>query len=226
MKDNPEVTQDTGVEITRDTGVEITRKSYNQIALTYAQVSATMGENLLEFAKKFLGLLEPSFGQNSNILDVGCGPGRDMAWFESHNINVTGVDFSSSMLEIARTQVHGSLVQADMRKLPLGAQSVDGIWCSASLLHLPKTDSPAALLEFKRVLKPSGVLFLAVQEGEGEHLEMREVYGENQRFFARYSVPEITRMLEAAGFEILDGYTHETHDRIWIRFLARAKTTS
>ena len=205
---------------------EVTRESYNQIAPTFAQVSATMGENLLEFAKKFLGLLEPSFGQNSNILDVGCGPGRDMAWFESHNINVTGVDFSSSMLEIARTQVRGSLVQADMRKLPFEAHSVDGIWCSASLLHLPKTDSPAALLEFKRVLKPSGVLFLAVQEGQGENLETRDVYGENQRFFARYTTPEMTDLLETAGFEILDGYKHETHDRIWIRFLARATTTT
>ena len=149
-----------------------------------------------------------------------------MAWFESHNINVTGVDFSNSMLEIARTKVRGSLVQADMRKLPFEAGSSDGIWCNASLLHLPKTDSPAALLEFKRILKPNGVLFLAVQEGGGENLETREVYGGNQRLFARYSTPEMTGLLEAAGFEVLKRYTHETHDRIWIRFLARAETTS
>jgi ubiquinone/menaquinone biosynthesis C-methylase UbiE len=201
---------------------EITRDSYNQIAPTYAQVSAVMHENLLEIAQKFINLLEP----DSHILDVGCGPGRDMAWFESHNINVTGIDYTQAMLEIARTRVRGSLVQADMRKLPFEAHNSDGIWCNASLLHLPKTDSPAALLEFNRVLKPAGILFLAVQEGQGENLETREVYGENQRFFARYTTPEITGLLEAAGFEILDGYTHETHDRIWIRFLARAETIS
>ena len=198
--------------------VEVTRETYEQIAPTYAQISAIMGENLLEIAKQFLELLQ----SGAHILDVGCGPGRDMAWFESRNINVTGVDFSSAMLEIARTQVRGSLVQTDMRKLPFEAHSRDGIWCNASLLHLPKPDSPTALLEFKRVLKPNGIFFLAVQEGEGEHLETREVYGENQRFFARYSVSEMTGLLEAAGFEILDGYTHRTHDRIWIRFLARA----
>jgi ubiquinone/menaquinone biosynthesis C-methylase UbiE len=76
---------------------EITRDSYNKIAPTYAQVSATMSENLLEIAKEFLTLLEPG----AHILDVGCGPGRDMAWFESHHVNVTGVDFSSAMLELA-----------------------------------------------------------------------------------------------------------------------------
>jgi ubiquinone/menaquinone biosynthesis C-methylase UbiE len=200
---------------------EITRATYEQIAPTYAQVSAVMGENLTAFAEKFTDLLE----LDAHILDVGCSPGRDMAWFENHNINVTGVDYTHAMLEIARTKVHGALVQADMRKLPFESQSVDGIWCNASLLHLPKTDSPAALLEFKRILKPAGILFLAVQEGEGEHLEMREVYGENQRFFARYNVPEMTGLLESAGFEILNGYTHQTHDRIWIRFLARAATT-
>jgi ubiquinone/menaquinone biosynthesis C-methylase UbiE len=202
--------------------VEVTRASYEQIAPTYAQVSAIMHENLISFAKQFINLLESSFGPNSNILDVGCGPGRDMAWFEDHGINVTGVDYTQAMLELARTKVRGSLVRSDMRHMPFESQSVDGIWCNASLLHLPKTNSPAALLEFKRVLKPAGILFLAVQEGEGEHLETRAVYGENQRFFARYSVPEMTRMLEVAGFQILEHHPHESRDRIWIRFLARA----
>jgi ubiquinone/menaquinone biosynthesis C-methylase UbiE len=201
--------------------VEVTRESYGQIAPTYAQVNANMSEPLLMFAQKFLELLESSFGPNANILDVGCGPGRDMAWFESRNINVTGVDYTQAMLELARTIVRGSLVQADMRKLPFEAHSVDGIWCNASLLHLPKTDSPTALLEFKQILKPNGILFLAVQEGEGENLETRKVYGENQRFFARYSIAEMTGMLEVAGFEILENHAHESRDRTWIRFLAR-----
>lgn len=198
---------------------EITRETYGQVAPIYAQVSAVMGENLIAYAEKFINLLEPE----AHILDVGCGPGRDMAWFESHNINVTGVDYTQAMLEIARTQVRGPLMQADMRKMPFAAHSFDGIWCNASLLHLPKTDSPAALLEFKRILKPARMLFLAVQEGEGENLETRNVYGENQRFFARYSLPEMTGMLEIAEFEILEYSTHETRDRIWIRFLARVK---
>ena len=202
---------------------QITRETYEQVAPIYARISAIMGENLIADAEKFINLLEPSFGPNPNILDVGCGPGRDMAWFESHNIDVTGVDYTQAMLELARTQVRGSLVQADMRKLPFKTHSVDGIWCNASLLHLPKTDSPAVLLEFKRILKPAGILFLAVQEGDGEHLETRDVYGENQRFFARYSVPELTGLLEVAGFELLEHSTHETRDRIWIRFLARVK---
>jgi ubiquinone/menaquinone biosynthesis C-methylase UbiE len=197
---------------------EITRKSYEQIAQTYAQDCTTMGENLLEIAETFVNLLESSFGPNAQMLDVGCGPGQDMAWFEGHNITVTGVDYTQAMLEIARTRVHGSLVQADMRQMPFEARCIDGMWCNSSLLHLPKTDSPAALLEFKRVLKPDGILFLAVHEGEGERLETREWYGENQRFFARYSVPEMTGLLEAAGFQILecDG------DSGSIRFLARA----
>ncbi len=190
--------------------IEITRESYEQMAPTYAQISANMSETLLAFAQKFLGALEP----NAEILDVGCGPGRDIAWFENHNINVTGVDFSSSMLKLAREKVHGALLQADMRNMPFEVHSLDGIWCSASLLHLPKTDSPAALLEFKRVLKPVGILFLSVQEGEGEHLETREIYGENRRFFARYTTPEMTAMLEVAGFQILEDYAHESRDRI------------
>jgi SAM-dependent methyltransferase len=190
---------------------EITRATYERIALTYAQVSATMSAALLTSASD----------QTRTFWMLVADP--DVAWFESQNINVIGVDFSGSMLEIARSRVRGSLVQADMRKMPFEAHSMDGIWCNASLLHLPKTDSPAALLEFKRILKPNGILFLAVQEGEGEHLETREVYGENQRFFARYTTSEMTRMLEVAGFDLLENHEHESRDRVWIRFLARVK---
>jgi ubiquinone/menaquinone biosynthesis C-methylase UbiE len=197
---------------------EITRESYEQIAQTYAQDCTTMGENLLEIAEKFVNLLESSFGPKALMLDVGCGPGQDMAWFESHKTNVTGVDYTQAMLEIARTRVHGSLVRADMRQMPFEASRIEGIWCNSSLLHLPKTDSPAALLEFKRVLKPAGILFLAVQEGSGENLETRAWYGEHQRFFARYSLSEMTAMLEAAGFEILEFEINPD----WIRFLARS----
>ena len=78
---------------------EITRETYEQVALTYAQVSAVMHENLIADARKFINLLESSFGPNSKILNVGCGPGRDMVWFDNHNINVTGGYYTRAMLE-------------------------------------------------------------------------------------------------------------------------------
>lgn len=32
--------------------------------------------------------------KGTEILDVGCGPGRDTKYFSDHNLNVTGVDLS------------------------------------------------------------------------------------------------------------------------------------
>jgi ubiquinone/menaquinone biosynthesis C-methylase UbiE len=201
---------------------EITRETYERIAPTYAQVSAIMSENLIAFANEFIELLEASFETGAHVLDVGCGPGRDMAWFEDQGITVIGVDYSQAMIEIAREKVRGALVRADMRHLPFEAGHMDGIWSNASLLHLPKVDARDALYEFKRVLKPGGILHLTVQEGEGEHLETRDVYGETERFFARYSSSEMIGMLEAAGFQTIEHREHPTPTQSWLRFLARA----
>jgi ubiquinone/menaquinone biosynthesis C-methylase UbiE len=50
---------------------------------------------------------------------------------------VAGLDRSAAMLAYAARVVPARVVQADLRRLPLAGQSTDGIWCCASLLHVP-----------------------------------------------------------------------------------------
>ena len=49
-----------------------------------------------------------------------------------------------------------------MRTLPFADGAFDGLWSSASLLHLAREDVPATLEEFGRVLVPDGALFVSV----------------------------------------------------------------
>ncbi len=71
-----------------------TKDAYGQIAAKYAERYATMPPVLVELGTKLLDQLpgDPA------ILDAGCGHGRDMAWFEAHGKQVTGIDFSPGML--------------------------------------------------------------------------------------------------------------------------------
>ena len=92
---------------------------------------------------------------NAKILDVGCGPGRDARYFCDKGARVTGIDLSSETLKIARsTAPDAHFVIMDMRSLDLVSTSFDGIWCCASLYHLPKVFVNTTLTEFYRVLKP------------------------------------------------------------------------
>ena len=47
----------------------------------------------------------------------------------------------------------------EMRSLGLTSGTFTGVWCCASLLHLPKGQAPLAVVEMRRVLAPHGVLF-------------------------------------------------------------------
>ena len=196
---------------------KITRSTYDQIAPSFACVNAEMPENVLLTARKFLETIPG----NGRCLDLGCGTGRDLAWFEQQDVNIIGADFSTGMLAQARKITACPLVQMDMLQLGFADQSFSGIWCNAALLHLPKAEAPQALKEMRRILFNGGILNLALQAGDGEQFETNPYEGgQGQRFFARYTQPEITIMLIANGFAVLE-IAKVLTKRIWLRFVAQ-----
>jgi SAM-dependent methyltransferase len=192
--------------------------AYDRIAARYAAVNTDMPPETLAAAEHFLGLVE----SNARILDLGCGPGRDMAWFEAHGAAVVGVDLSVGMLAQARLRASGPLVQMDMRHLAFQTGVFQGIWCNAALLHLPKREAPAALAEIHRVLTPGGMLSLSIQEGAEEVWERDPYCGIVERFFARYGGAEMLALLEGSGFAVQEHTFDQGKVRRWLRFLATA----
>jgi len=138
------------------------------------------------------------------VLDVGCGPGQYTRALEARGLRVVGFDLSRGLLRQAQAAGTPRLVCADMRRIPIADECADGCFVCASLLHLPHAQAPQALLEFRRVLRPGGALYVGVKEGEGEKwVAGREGY---ERFFAYYRLEEINRLIWAAGFEVMDGW--------------------
>ena len=198
----------------------VTRQTYDQIAPYFAEYHGQMPENVRQDLQKFLTHVRPG----GLCLDLGCGAGRDLAWFASQQAKVYGADFSLGMLAETRKFVACPLAQMDMRSLGFADQSFDGIWCNAALLHLPKNEAPVALREMRRVLRPDGILDIAVQKGEGEGLETNPYNQVGERFFARYSMDEITSMLAGNGFVVLETGVFEAPNRTWLRLIARVES--
>src|SRR5258708_20970498 len=130
-------------------------------------------------------LLARHVGPDGLIADVGCGHGRDTAWLEQAATRVIGLDLSFQMLKQARRITRGRLAQMNMKALGLRVSCVDGIWCCAALLHLPKAQAPLALAEFRRLLRPGGMLILSVQQGVFEGPRFSERDGVT-RYFSDY----------------------------------------
>ena len=138
-----------------------TKATYDVLADEFARTNATPWPELNELMSAFLVRLP----ERARVLDAGCGPGRDTRSLRARGARVLGLDLSFGML---RSESLSGAAQADMRALPVADAAVDGVWCQAALLHIPRTEVPGVLAGFARVTRPGGALHLAVSEGDGE----------------------------------------------------------
>jgi SAM-dependent methyltransferase len=93
------------------------------------------------------------------VLDVGCGAGTDLVRFAKGGAIVTGVDISSSAIQLARTNFahHGlaaDLREADGEHLPFADDTFDLVYAHGVVQYTP--DGRALVEECRRVLKPGG----------------------------------------------------------------------
>lgn len=148
---------------------------------------------------EFRGRLPEPGGRPPRVLDVGCGPGGDTDWFADAGLEAVGLDITEPFLREARTAVpSAAFVRGDMRDLPVRNGAVEGIWSSASFLHLPRSAAASTLAEFGRVLRPGGVILLSVMARETKDVDAVEVA--DGRRFTFWREETLRDRLTDAGF--------------------------
>ncbi len=162
--------------------------------------------------EQFFKVVKP----NGIILDVGCGTGRDTAVFKKHNFQTVGLDLTYEMLQKGKLNgVDTPLVQADIEALPI-KHGVDGIWASASLLHIPKQKIPTVLDGFYSLLNYEGILYATVKQGLGDEWKEISYKKKAKRFFNYWQTNHWNDALENAGFKILEEWTDTTRTDNWL----------
>lgn len=161
---------------------------------------STVNADMTPHQNEFIQLLP----ENACILDAGCGSGRDSKMFKSLGFNVTAIDGSAEMCKLA-TEYSGINVK-QMQFQDLNYENCfDGIWASASLLHVPSSEIEDVISRLKTSLKVEGILYASFKYGEFE--------GErNGRYFNDFNENTSKKLFEKLDFEII---------RIWITFDGR-----
>ncbi len=134
------------------------------------------------------------------ILDLGCGPGRDLAAFSAAGHEPVGLDGSLQFCQMARRHSGCEVLHQNMVALELPASAFDGVFANASLFHVPTERLPGVLRKLWATLVPSGVLFASNPRGDNREGWQGERYG------AYHDLPQWRRLLGAAGFEELEHY--------------------
>lgn len=190
---------------------------YDEIAPVYARRQAGREPGFADLRSALTARLRPG----ADLADLGCGPARDGRLFAAAGYRVAGADRSAGMLAVAARSLPGRVVQADLRCLPFGDGSLDGIWCCAALLHVPHGDTAVALREMRRVLRHPGYLALITAMGEGARLEPVPYAPGEQRWFFYRQAAALRRQLHAAGLPVVS-MTEEPTSRHWLKVLASA----
>jgi SAM-dependent methyltransferase len=197
-----------------------TQATYDRVADDYDRRTKVPSEEFLQFRAEFLAAV------TGPVLDLGCGPGRDVSWLREQGLAAFGMDLSRGML--ARALEHGvPVVRGDLRRPPIRPGSLGGIWSNAALLHVPRDDVPATLQQWHGLIAPGGRLAISTSLGGDEGWELVPYDGpgpeggELHRWFVHHDVDGLHQLLADAGFTVMSTGFRTTR-RTWAQVHAIA----
>jgi tellurite methyltransferase len=160
-------------------------------------------------------LLKGRYDNAKNLLDVGCGSGRNLHYFLRNGYETFGIDPDPQAVEavkglsaaLAPDNPQGNFMVCQAENLPFGDAAFDLIVCSA-VLHFAKDEQhfDAMLRSMFRVLKPGGYFFARLASDIGIEKLVRP--SGNGRYFLpdgseRFLVNEQTLLAYAGELGIL-----------------------
>lgn len=116
------------------------------------------------------GLDALGLAPGDRVLDLGCGPGVDLAGLTGRvgpDGLAVGLDRSAAMAAAACTHAATPVVVGDGQALPFRSSALAGAWARAVLIHTP--GPAAAVTELARVVRPGGVVVLS-EPDHGTHI--------------------------------------------------------
>ena len=186
---------------------------YNRYAVPYYE--ETVNVSMEDVMEPFLELLP----ENAEVLDLGCGSGRDTIVLEEKGCYVTPLDGSEEMCKLAEVNTDKEVLWMTYDEMTFD-DVFDGIWACASLVHFTEREMKATLQKLVQALKMDGILYFSVHRGDRDGIY-------NGRYFHDYHKKELTRLLEKiSGLEIIEIWsTNDVRsghaDQKWLNVLAK-----
>ena len=149
------------------------------------------------FVEPLVGRAAAGHTGRPEILDCGCGTGHNLLMLRKYG-RAYGIDLTWAGLQYARSRGERAVARATAASLPFENERFDLVTSFDVLYSLPDDVERDTIREMHRVLKPGGTLIVnvaALDALRGDHSVLSHE-------IRRYSRPDLTRRLEAAGFTV------------------------
>ncbi len=157
------------------------------------------------------------------ILDLGCGPGRDLVTFRDLEHVAVGLDGAERFVRMAGEHSGCEVLHQDFLKLDLADGRFGGVFANASLFHVPSQELPRVLRELWTSLEVDGVLFCSNPHGPN-----REGWS-GDRYCCYLDLETWRRFMADAGFIELEHYYRPSgkprHEQPWLASVWRKAQT-
>lgn len=175
----------------------------------------TVDSNMEKLLDKFLALLP----ENAEVLDLGCGSGRDSVYMEDNGCYVTLLDGSAQMCKLAEIHTDKEVLNMTFEEMEFD-NVFNGIWACASLLHVEEKEIDYIMAKVINALKPDGVLYMSFHYGESQEIR-------NHRFFHDYTEDTAYAMVKRQDkVDVLDIWVTEDvrgGGRQWLNVLVKKR---
>lgn len=204
--------------VTPDSSRQV-REAYDAAAVTYHSMfcDELAGK---PFDRRLLDRFAAAIPPCSHVLDAGCGPCAQIGErLHDRGAEVIALDISLQCVRLARGHHRPfTLMQADFAALPFANGSFAGVVSYYSIVHTAKSDVDHLFREFRRVLRPSGLLLVAVKEGSDEEVVHSFLGSDSDVIFSRFTTEEVSGSFKRNGFDLIaleerDPYPTEIQNR-------------
>ncbi len=177
----------------------ITRKAHNAIAKQYYETYKDDKSDLIYF-EKFLSICK------DKILDLGCGMGHYSNYMSKLGFEVTGIDFSSSMIKIAKKFYPNiEFIKHDICKLNIiKNRKFDGIVIAYVVQHLSKEEVLKLFNDLNAHVNNDSKLLMFLRQGNSIVSEIEPMNAKYKYIINEYYKEEIKGILNSTGWEILE----------------------
>lgn len=195
----------------------ITTETYNRGADKLSKKFNKIGLRKDDIDRAFSFYNKPKY---LNVIEIGCGNGRDAKYILKYTKNYTGIDISKEMIKLSKKFLpSANFIIGNIEKIKI-PNNIDIVFAFASFLHLDKKSFEKILNKIYKKINKDGIIYISLKYTKTYKEKIKEdEFG--KRFFYYYSIKDIQEISNKTGYKIIYKNRQNIRNNNWLTIILK-----